>query len=201
MLELDDFQVRTPTDTIGQHIHLVKFDVTSSDGSGNGFNYEDGTFAPDEIAHRICAAKNAAGAAGAALPVGSRPPGALAIREAPGLCEQGSDGTWHVSAAFADRIWRLPRGQGTNRDLFQTTVQRWFADPLPTSTGAQAGSAQGAPFDRTLRTVFSHDHFGPSSIQQHGFYTALIIEPSDALICDSDAASSCTPQRLSLIHI
>ena len=34
--EQDDFQVRTPTDIIGQHIHLVKFDVTSSDGSGNG---------------------------------------------------------------------------------------------------------------------------------------------------------------------
>ena len=45
--ELDDFQVRTPTDIIGQHIHLVKFDVTSSDGAGNGFNYEDGTFAPE----------------------------------------------------------------------------------------------------------------------------------------------------------
>ena len=41
--ELDDFQVRTPTDILGQHIHLVKFDVTSSDGAGNGFNYEDGT--------------------------------------------------------------------------------------------------------------------------------------------------------------
>ena len=25
--DLDDFQVRTPTDVIGQHIHLVKFDV------------------------------------------------------------------------------------------------------------------------------------------------------------------------------
>ena len=31
--ELDDFQVRTPTDILGQHIHLVKFDVTSSDGA------------------------------------------------------------------------------------------------------------------------------------------------------------------------
>jgi hypothetical protein len=39
---VDDFQVRTPTDILGQHIHLVKFDVTSSDGAGNGFNYEDG---------------------------------------------------------------------------------------------------------------------------------------------------------------
>jgi hypothetical protein len=46
---VDDFQVRTPTDIIGQHIHLVKFDVTSSDGAGNGFNYEDGTFSPDEV--------------------------------------------------------------------------------------------------------------------------------------------------------
>jgi hypothetical protein len=44
--ELDDFQVRTPTDVLGQHIHLVKFDVTSSDGSANGFNYEDGTVSP-----------------------------------------------------------------------------------------------------------------------------------------------------------
>ena len=26
--ELDDFQVRTPTDILGQHIHLVKFDVS-----------------------------------------------------------------------------------------------------------------------------------------------------------------------------
>ena len=53
--ELDDFQVRTPTDVIGQHIHLVKFDVTSSDGGANGFNYEDGTFSPDEVRDRIAA--------------------------------------------------------------------------------------------------------------------------------------------------
>jgi hypothetical protein len=49
----DDFQVRTPTDIVGQHIHLVKFDVTSSDGAGNGWNYEDGTFGPEEVEHRI----------------------------------------------------------------------------------------------------------------------------------------------------
>lgn len=49
----DDFQVKTPTDVIGQHIHLVKFDVTSADGSGNGWNYEDGTFSPDEVLERI----------------------------------------------------------------------------------------------------------------------------------------------------
>ena len=59
--EGDDFQVTTPTDIIGQHIHLVKFDVTSSDGSANGWNYEDGTFSPDEITERIHALKAAGG--------------------------------------------------------------------------------------------------------------------------------------------
>ncbi|MFZ7125108.1 MAG: hypothetical protein ACOWWM_03015 [Desulfobacterales bacterium] len=56
--EGDDFQVRTPTDVIGQHIHLVKFDVTSSDGAANGWNYEDGTLSPDEITERIEALTN-----------------------------------------------------------------------------------------------------------------------------------------------
>ena len=51
--ELDDFQVRTPTDIVGQHIHLVKFDVTSSDGAVNGFNYQDGSYSPDEVRSRI----------------------------------------------------------------------------------------------------------------------------------------------------
>jgi hypothetical protein len=49
----DDFQVKTPTDVIGQHIHLVKFDVMSADGAANGWNYEDGTLSPDEVAERI----------------------------------------------------------------------------------------------------------------------------------------------------
>ncbi|HKY04187.1 MAG TPA: copper oxidase, partial [Blastocatellia bacterium] len=34
--------------------------------------------------------------------------------------------------------------------------------------------------DRTIRTVFTHDHFGPSSHQHHGFYGALVVEPTDS---------------------
>ena len=59
--QLDDYQVRTPTDIIGQHIHLVKFDVMSADGSANGFNYEDGTLSPDEVRERIDAFNNGGG--------------------------------------------------------------------------------------------------------------------------------------------
>lgn len=153
-LALDDFQVKTPTDTIGQHIHLVKFDVTASDGSGNGWNYEDGTFAADELALRRCAS------AGLVTPVEDAP----GVTLAPGECVG-------PEPALSD-IWRRPLAE--NRDRFQTTVQRWFADPMLTLNG---NSDDPKLRDRTLRTVFSHDHFGPSSIQQHGFYSALVIEP------------------------
>jgi hypothetical protein len=51
--ELDDFQVRTPTDIIGQHIHLPKWDLTSNDGAANGWNYEDGTLSPMMVVERI----------------------------------------------------------------------------------------------------------------------------------------------------
>lgn len=166
-LELDDFQVKTPTDTIGQHIHLVKFDVTASDGSGNGWNYEDGTFAPDEIAARLCAWKKTGAPQAAAIISrletaidGALTPEFAAEFDAP-FCES--------SAVKEHRIWRLPRSQFPF--LFQTTTQRWFADPI------LSYDDKGRAIDRTMRTVFTHDHFGPSSIQQHGFYGALVIEP------------------------
>ena len=33
--EIDDYQVRTPTDIIGQHIHLPKWDLSTTDGSAS----------------------------------------------------------------------------------------------------------------------------------------------------------------------
>lgn len=161
-LELDDFQVRTPTDTIGQHIHLVKFDVTSSDGSANGWNYEDGSFAPDAVHERICAALNEGG--GASAPDGSR-----ASLTTPLAC-------LHDPAAARPSFAQVLAAQRADgRGLVQTTVQRWFADPLLSGAKDAAGR-----YDRTLGTVFTHDHFGASSIQQHGFYSALLIEPQGA---------------------
>lgn len=136
-LVADDFQARTPTDTIGQHIHLVKFDVTSSDGGGNGWNYEDGTFARDALKERVEAAHHF----GTVTVV--RPNGTEVVHDASAVLPQAAD------------------------LAYQTTVQRWWADPVFDSTGA----------DQTLRTVFTHDHFGASSIQQHGFYNALVVEP------------------------
>jgi len=137
--ELDDFQVRTPTDIMGQHIHLVKFDVTSSDGAGNGFNYEDGTFAPGEVLERI----EAINAGGGLQAFNSTTRTQLEAEEHPFFGTLGA----------------------------QTTVQRWFADPTLNLAGK----------DRTLGTVFSHDHFGPSTHQQAGLYSGLVTEPENSI--------------------
>lgn len=139
--EMDDFQIRTPTDTIGQHIHLVKFDVTSSDGSGNGFNYEDGTFSPQEVIERIDAI-NATGGIVPAVPPDPRNPDARVMLEAEPHPFFGTLGA-------------------------QTTIQRWFVDDVRNNRGV----------DRTLRTIFTHDHFGPSTHQQAGLYASLVAEP------------------------
>ncbi|MDX1998498.1 MAG: hypothetical protein SF066_12340, partial [Thermoanaerobaculia bacterium] len=153
----DDFQVRTPTDIIAQHIHLVKFDVTSSDGGGNGFNYEDGTFAPEEVQERIHAIRT----------LNACPEGFVQTVHA--------DGRIYCPQAKVDP--RFGEGPDVNcdghRDYLgaQTTVQRWYADPQMDLTNN----------DRTLRTVFTHDHFGPSTHQQIGLYAGLVIEPRGSL--------------------
>ncbi len=75
--ELDDYQIRTTTDIIGQHIHLPKWDLTTTDGSANGWNYEDGTLSPDAVRERIHAI-NAFNPTGAGNPANSSGPGAAA---------------------------------------------------------------------------------------------------------------------------
>jgi hypothetical protein len=148
--ELDDFQVRTPTDILGQHIHLVKFDVLASDGATNGFNYEDGTFSSDEVRNRIDAINLKGGLYGfdeASQFINRQQQTKLVAKPAPAIF--GSP----------------PSGQ--NWTGAQTTIQRWDTDPLLNNQGE----------DRTLRTVFTHDHFGPSTHQQIGLYAGFLVEP------------------------
>jgi hypothetical protein len=146
---VDAFQVRTPTDIIGQHIHNVKFDVTSSDGAGNGWNYEDGTFSPDEV-REIHEAITHGGTWTPCVGVGCQP--LRMPQPPPGEICAGPQ----------------PPPQCTKEWIgAQTTIQRWYADSFTNNTD----------FDNTMRTVFTHDHFGPSTHQQAGLYAGLLIEP------------------------
>src|SRR6185437_11103288 len=106
--ELDDFQVRTPTDILGQHIHLVKFDVTSSDGAANGYNYEDGTLSPDEVREVIHAIDKNCGT----------------------TCGLWSTDGTHQNPLTAKPIPFFGPGTGGQWNGAQATIQRWYADPL-----------------------------------------------------------------------
>jgi hypothetical protein len=143
----DDFQVRTPTDIVGQHIHLVKFDVLASDGAGNGWNYEEGAFSNQEVQERINAI------------------------DAPGGSWNGARGTL---VAKQHPFFTGPEGLGA-----QVVVERWYADPTVNNAGQ----------DRTLRTVFTHDHFGPSTHQQAGLYAGLVIEPQGSVWKDNETGA------------
>jgi hypothetical protein len=148
---LDDFEVRTPTDILGQHIHLVKFDVTSSDGAGNGFNYEDGSFSPEEVQERIRAIRA----------LNDCDSGLVSKQNCPTPKPHPFFSGSHDADCDGENDWLGA----------QTTVQRWWADPITTLTNGE----------RTIRTVFTHDHFGPSTHQQVGLYAGLVVEPRNTV--------------------
>lgn len=166
--ELDDFQVRTPTDILGQHIHLVKFDVTSSDGAGNGFNYEDGTFSTDEVRGRIDAINLASKVTGSICGNNIKN-GLFAFDPVTQFinCDPNKQRT--LTAKAAPAIFGPPP-PGQNWAGAQTTIQRFDTDPLLNNRGE----------DRTVRTVFTHDHFGPSTHQQIGLYAGMLVEPENS---------------------
>ena len=156
---VDDFQVRTPTDILGQHIHLVKFDVTSSDGAGNGFNYEDGTFSPDEVQEIL----HAINTGGSWAPCPGCPAAPLTPKPPPAEICAGPQPPAQCTTAWMGA---------------QTTIQRWYLDPIVNDQNE----------DRTLRTVFTHDHFGPSTHQQAGLYAGLVVEPKDSVWQNADGS-------------
>jgi hypothetical protein len=151
--ELDDYQVRTPTDIIGQHIHLPKWDLTTADGAANGWNYEDGTLSPGKVQERI-EAFNHFNPTGAGNPADStgRPANTP-------LVAQGHP--YFDAQAPTERIRAMWKGA-------RTTLQRWFADPV----------LNVEHVDRGLGIIFTHDHYGPSTHQQIGLYSTLLTEPA-----------------------
>jgi hypothetical protein len=152
--EIDDYQVRTPTDVIGQHIHLPKWDLTTTDGAANGWNYEDGSMAAGAIRGRIRAIRNFNACTGA----DSGDP-----RDGTGTCPVAKDHPYFgkVAAQLGGRFPEEWKGA-------RTTMGRWFSDPVVNTDGV----------DRGLGIVFTHDHFGPSTHQQIGLYSTLLTEPA-----------------------
>ncbi len=192
--ELDDFQVRTPTDIIGQHIHLPKWDLTTGDGAANGWNYEDGALAPGIVRERIAAINHFNEFAAAChddpndpfdefgnckIPAGTLP-GQLAEIDLTGEApiptidtgDAGSEvaaGTTHLEA-LAHPFFKTVDGN-PQTGLYngaRTVIQRILIDPIVNTAG----------IDRGLGLTFSHDHYGPSTFQQIGLYSTILAEPA-----------------------
>jgi hypothetical protein len=148
---MDDYQLRTPTDIIGQHIHLPKWDLTTTDGAANGWNYEDGTISAGTVRERI-EAINCYNGHAEACKFGVGPgtgTGALLHPEKhPFFPAEGPGGV----------DWKGAR----------ITLQRWLADPV----------LNVQHVDRGLGIIFTHDHYGPSTFQQIGLYSTVLIEPA-----------------------
>ena len=158
--EMDDYQVKTPTDIIGQHIHLPKWDLPSADGSGNGWNYEDGTLSPGMVQERIHAINtfNPSGTGNPQDSAGRPANTSLVARPHP----------------FFGSGEPIPDGHGgfiNEYDGARTTIQRWFFDPVVNVAGV----------DRGLGIIFTHDHYGPSTHQQVGLYASVVAEPAGSV--------------------
>jgi hypothetical protein len=172
-MEMDDYQVRTPTDIIGQHIHLPKWDLTTSDGAANGWNYEDGTLSPGAVRERIHAInernlERVCNNVAAVIP--------------PATAASGTTNRAHTcprGTTFAGQTKSVPELTAASHPYFgqfkradwmgaRTTMQRWFVDPVVNTDGV----------DRGLGIIFTHDHYGPSTHQQIGLYATVLIEPA-----------------------
>ncbi|MHC1743511.1 MAG: copper oxidase [Syntrophobacteraceae bacterium] len=104
--EMDDFHIRKPTDVVGLHANLLKVDLTSSDGSASGWNYEDGALSPGEVRERIAAINAGQG---------------------------GREG--RLLEARAHPFFSRLSVAGLDLTGAQTTVQRWYADPTVNNKG------------------------------------------------------------------
>jgi hypothetical protein len=147
--ELDDYQLRTPTDIIGQHIHLPKWDLSTTDGAANGWNYEDGTLAAGAVRERIHAIRHYNHCQGKDF---GDP------RDGTGACPVALKHPYFPESGPGGVDWKGAR----------ITLQRWFADPL----------LNVQHVDRGLGIIFTHDHYGPSTFQQIGLYSTVLVEPA-----------------------
>jgi hypothetical protein len=175
--EGDDYQITTPTDVIGQHIHLPKWDLSSADGSANGWNYEDATLSPGTVRERIAAINNFIEKRKSEgdpvepqkdVPV-NYPLKPLAHYYFGQLDQVQDDDCEKLWASTTPKDFEEKYAYPGKCDWLgaRTTIQRWFSDPVYNTDKIHRG----------LGTTFTHDHLGPSTHQQVGLYATMLSEP------------------------
>jgi hypothetical protein len=199
--ELDDFQVRTPTDIIGQHIHLPKWDLTTGDGAANGYNYEDGALSPGIVQERIHAINEYNEVVGHCVEVTEDPESTTADIDAactiaaltlPGqLGPIDLTGLMPVLTIDTGDPDGTPAGKGSPLNPLVAEPHPFFGSGMIVNGHHEYEGARTviqrilidpvvniAGVDRGLGLTFSHDHYGPSTFQQIGLYSTILAEPA-----------------------
>jgi hypothetical protein len=176
VLNLDDFMLYQSTDMIGQHIHLVKFDVTSSDGAENGWNYESGAFSPETVRERIEAAAKFA----AAHPNDPRLPPPMQPEVNPKFAAVDPTGGLFAGAqTLIERWWADPLINNENRDR---TIRTSFTHDHFSPSGHQHHGLYGALIVEPTDSVYTTQEGVPMGTRPDGgptsFSARVIAGPS-----------------------
>ncbi len=197
----DDYQITTPTDVIGQHIHLPKWDLTSADGGANGWNYEDGTFSPDMVRERIHAINKwneSAGIKTEKLIPKVHPYFNDAIAE--GLQKPNCEALWEETLEKAKRNTEEKCIKGGFKKHYESVAEcvsekedglyqfhieygavpgacNWLGARTTLQRWFSDPIVNKENVHRGLGTTFTHDHLGPSTHQQLGLYATMLSEP------------------------
>ncbi len=159
----DDFLRLIQTNMVGQHIHLVKFDVTASDGASNGWNYQQAAFSRaqrlfddsiltgDYIVPEPDLAHMPENASGQYLP-------ATCVTDTFDGADLLADGCRIPSPTSFNPQWTCTLAGGCPQG--QTISERWYVD-------------------YELKTIFTHDHHFPAEDQNRGLFGAMVVEPAE----------------------
>ncbi len=171
-LNLDDFQLYQGTDIVGQHIHLVQFDVTASDGAANGWNYESGAFSPETVRERIEANNTHQRATG-----GTR----ILTPQANPAFGPGTNQEFLGAQTLIERWWTDPLINNQNRDRTKRTT---FTHDHFSPSGHQHHGLYGALVVEQTDSVWTTQEGIPMNTRPDGgptSYAARIISgPSGA---------------------
>ena len=141
----DAFLQLAQTNMVGGHIHLVKFDVLGSDGSSNGWNYQQAAFTKDQMDFNA-----------------QTDAGTKACTPAPGGCILPKPATWNASNVPNKRGQTIHERWYADSEL-RTVFTHDHHFPAMMQNRGQYGALVVEPADRRMRDPFSGTYYKPGN--------------------------------------
>ncbi len=141
----DAFIELAQTNMVGGHIHLVKFDVTASDGSSNGWNYQEAAFTKDQMDFNA-----------------QTDAGTTACTQTPGGCTVPKPATWNPSNVPNKRGQTIHERWYADSEL-RTVFTHDHHFPAMMQNRGQYGALVVEPAGTKMRNPFSGALYEPGN--------------------------------------